>query len=72
MWHPVRCSVMVENHFTCVQTLICSTGGHVDQEVGPKNKSASGKYQWAAMLDVKKQNGDVIVILIHWYTAAER
>lgn len=63
---------MIENHVTCVQTLIRSTGGHVDQEVGPKSRSTSGKYQWAAVLDVKKQNGDVIVILIHWYTAAER
>lgn len=45
MWRSVGPSVMIRSHVTPVWTLSCSTGGHVDQEVGPQNKLAVGKYQ---------------------------
>lgn len=46
-----------EPRYLCADFLRCGTGGHIDQEVKSKNKSAVGKYQWAATLVVKKQNG---------------
>lgn len=47
----------LEPRYSCAGSLSCGTGGHVDQEVGPKNTSAVGKYWRAAMLVVKRQNG---------------